>query len=269
MANLSLSFSELYNLVARFLYKQQLGKWYENIDTKSTDPQTVIIKAICARGYRQFLYPVDDRSGQEYLWSFLKQYYTINLQDGKWKYALPENFSEMLTDPSFSDEDGYYQLTKITPERLLDMRVSSINVIVPSFYAIATSNYDLETGTYYEFWVHGEPNSSYTLQFFYKIDPLKPVETSDYLVGGIKATEAILENCYAVAEQQELNQFGIHTQLAHKLTQDLIKVDSGQEAKTVLGNLYSGEYESRYVRGDNIKFSLDDLYVGEGTSFTE
>ena len=266
---LVLTYEDLYNSVARFLHKQQPAKFYEDITNRTSDPQTTVIKDIVARGYRQFLYPISDNTGKEHLWSFLKQYLTINLLPNKWKYALPENFSEMLTDPSFSDEDGYYSLTKITPEQLIDLRVGSVECVVPSFYTITTSNYDLETGTFYEFWVHGEPGSSYTLQFFYKIDPLKPESTTHYLVGGIKATEAIMENCYAVAEQQELNVIGIHTQLAHKLIQDLIKVDVGQETKTVLGNLFSGDFESGYVRGDNSKFSLTNLYSGEGTTFTE
>jgi len=269
MAKLTLTYEALYNALARFLHQQKPSKFYESITDKTDDPQTAIIKDICARGYRQFLYPVDDQTGKEHLWNFLKQYLTINLLPNKWKYALPENFSEILTDPSFSDEDGCYQLTKITPEQLIDLRVGSVKCAIPSYYAVTVSNYDLETGTFYEFWVYGEPSSSYVLQFFYKIDPLKPESTTHYLVGGIKATEAIMENCFAIAEQQELNVIGIHTQLAHKLTQDLIRVDVGQETKTVLGNMFSGDFESYYVRGDNSKFSLTNLYSGEGTSFTE
>jgi len=269
MANLTMDYKSLYNLVARFLWKTQPGKWMQDIDTKSSDTQTTIIKNICARGYRNFLYPIDERTGKEYLWTFLKQHYTINLINEKWKYALPENFSEILTEPSFSDEDGYISLTRVSPEKILDMRVAAVETIVPSYYAIAPSNYDLETGTFYEFWVHGQPNSTYTIQFFYKINPLKPEATSDYLVGGIKAIEAITENCLAVAEQQELNTFGIHTQLAKKLTQDLIRIDGGAEAKTVLGNLHPSYREDYIVRGENAKFWLTNLWVGEGYVFDE
>lgn len=269
MANLSLTYSSLYNVVARYLHLRQPGKWYENIDTRPNDPQTTTIKDIVSRGYRQFLYPIDQRVGREHLWSFLKQHVTIHLQPNKWKYALPENFSEMLTDPSFSDEDGYYSLIKKNPEQLLEMRVSSVDCNIPSYYAITASNYSIETGTFYEMWVHGEPGAAYTIQFFYKIDPSKPSATGDYLVGGIRAVEAITENCLAVAEQQELGEIGVHNQLAITTTQALIATDSNIESNIVLGNMYSGVEENIHIRGENAYFRLEYLYPDEGNTFTE
>lgn len=257
MAKLSYTFENLTDRISDFLLKHD----------HPVDKDATKIKDICARAYRQFLYPVDQRTGKEYLWSFLKQYYSLNLLIDKWKYALPENFSEILTDPVFSDENQYYSLIKKSPEWILDARVSSVTTAVPSYYAITPSAYSLDTGTYYEFWIYGEPSTTYTLQFFYKIDPLKPEATSDYLVGGIKAVEAIIENCYAIAEQQELHTIGVHSALAARLTQNLIIADSNMENKVTLGNLYDGGIEP-YVRGDNATFSLSNLFADEYT-FTE
>jgi len=260
MANLGLNFEEVYKKISRFL------GWGEI----PTDEQLRIVKDIFYRGYRQFLYPVDMRTGQEHLWSFLKQFATLNIQTNKWKYALPEDFSELLTDPSFDDDDGYYALTKVTPEQLLELRVVAVQTHPPAYYAIVPASYGLEVGTYYEMWLHGEPDSSYLLQMFYKIDPLKPETTTDYLVGGVKATEAILENCFAIAETQEDGAIGIHSQLAAKMIQDLIAIDNQIENKNYLGNLYSGTLEGKgVVRGENARMQLSNIYYGEGTTFTE
>jgi hypothetical protein len=255
MADFSLTFEELYQKVSRFL------GWGET----PVDDQLKIVKDIVYRGYRQFLYPVDQRSGKDYCWSFLRKYYTIPVQTGKWKYALPENFSELLTDPGYDDNDRYASLTKITPEQLLDLRVVSVETNPMFFYSIVTAPYDLEVGTRYEMWFHGEPNSSYVIRMFYRIDPMKPEGTSDKLVGGIKSIEPIIETCLGVAELQEDGQGGAHYALGQKLTQDLIINDSGKDDDLIIGNLLTGDSGNVIKRGENMTFSLDNLYPGEQT----
>jgi hypothetical protein len=255
MANLGMTYEDLYKKISRYL------GWGET----PTDEHLRIVKDVVARGYRQFLYPTDSRTGKKYDWSFLRQYYTINIETGKWKYALPEDFSELITDPVYDDDDGYAALTKITPEQLLDMRVAAVETNPMVFYSIVSSPYDLEVGSKYELWLHGEPNTSYLIRMFYRIDPLKPDSTSNYLVGGIKAAEAILESCLAVAETQEDGEIGIHYRIAKGLVQDLIASDSAMENKTYLGNLLTGGADTLLRRGDLARFDLDNLYPGEQT----
>jgi len=255
VAKLSLTFDSLYNKVSRFL------GWTDT----PTDHQLEIVKEIVYSAYRRFLYPIDIRNGQEHVWSFLKQYFTLSILPDKWKYALPENFSEMLTDPSFEDNDGYHALTKVTPEQILEMRVGSTQTAVPSYYSVTSSEYNLDVGTYYELWLYGDPGSAYKFQFFYKIDPLKPGATSDYLVGGIKATEAIVETCLAVAETQEDGTVGVHNQLANKLLQDLIIADSRTKESSVLGNLYTYRKGTMVERSGHARFEVENYFDGTFT----
>jgi len=199
----------------------------------------------------------------------LKRLHTINIQNGKWKYAIPEDYSELLTDPVFDDDDGYLSLTKITPEAILDLRVAAVETNPPAYYSIVASPYDLEIGTKYEIWLHGEPDSSYVLRMLYRIDPLEPSATSHMLVGGVKATEAILESCLAVAETQEDDEIGIHYKIAKGLVQDLIAVDSSTESNTYIGNLLTGGVDVIVKRGENARFQLSNLYPDSGDTFSE
>lgn len=259
MAALTLTFEELYKKVSDFL---ALG-------TSPSGDVLTKVKEIVHRGYRNFLYPIDKRTGKDYCWSFLKQLYTINIQEGKWKYALPENFSELLVDPFYDDDDGYTALTKITPEQLLNLRVVSVETNPSVFYALAATPYELSVGSKYEIWIHGEPDSSYILRVFYRIDPLEPSETGDALVGGVKATEAILENCYAIAETQEDDVIGIHYKIAKGLTQDLIAIDSSMDDDIYIGNLLTGGAENIVNRGENARFQLSNLYTDGDDTFSE
>jgi hypothetical protein len=231
MAQLLIAFSDLYTRISNFL-------GYTDRGTAPTGTDLTTCKEIAERGYRQFLYPVDQRTGQLHNWSFLKKYYTMPVTSGKWKYELPKDFSEFLSDPYYDDQDGYRGLRKVTPEYILELRAGTVISSAPASYAIVPFTYDKQVGTYYEIWFDYVPDSSYTLKFFYRIDPIKPDTATDYLVGGVRATEAILESCLAVAESQEDEVIGIHNQLAMKLIQELIQSDVQQDSD-YLGNLYS------------------------------
>jgi len=91
----------------------------------------------------------------------------------------------------------------------------------------------------YEMWLDPEPDGVYLLKFFYRIDPFRSVATGDdsaLMIGGIRSTEAILETCLAVAEKQEDDVIGLHSQESIRLIQELIKADI-QDTTDVLGNL--------------------------------
>lgn len=231
MASLRLTLNDLLIRVA-----DQLS-WTDG--TVPTGDDLTATKDIIARGYRRFLYPVNQQTGQAHEWTFLKELYTVDTRSGVWKYQLPSTFSDVLTEPVFSDDEGYRQLIRKTPEQILDMRAGDSSTSVPYFYAIVPTGTNHTTGTFDEFWVWPEADGTYQLKFFIRVDPLKLDATTDYLVGGVRASEAILECCLAVAEQQEDGVAGIHTELADRLVQELIITDSKKTERTVLGNLYS------------------------------
>jgi len=259
MATLGLTYSELYSRVSDFL----------GTGSTPTGDALTKAKAIVSRGYRNFLYPIDPRTDEAYEWSFLKPLYTLPIQSGKWKYALPDNFSNLVTDPAYDDSSGHASLRKVSPEQILDLRSAGTASNPPAFYALVTSPYDMTIGSKYELWIHDAPDAAYNLKFFYKIDPLEPSATSDELVGGIRAIEAILESCLAVAETQEEDQIGIHYKIAKGLVKDLIRIDSKVDNGGIIGNLLSGSFDNVVERGANARFSLDNLYYGEGNTFSE
>lgn len=230
MASLILKFGDLYAKVSDFL----------GMGLTPTGSDLTKVQEIVYRGLRQFYYPVNDRTGEQHEWSFLKQLFIMPLKSGVFKYALPENFSDIVTPPYFNDEKGYNELTRIGPDQILKIRAMSVSSGFPVYYSLAPFLYDNSTGTLYEMWVDPNPDSDYLMKFWYRIDPTKPTNDSDYLPGGVKASEAILETCFAIAETQEDDGAGtypMHTNLSKELTQKLIRSDVSIEDSDCLGNL--------------------------------
>jgi hypothetical protein len=249
----------------RITYEYLLQRVSDFIGLGSSTPtgsNLTLVGDIVARGYRQFLYPVDMRTGDAYEWSFLRKLFVLPIKSAKWKYQLPEDFSEILSDPSFDDDDGYKSLNKITPQEMFNLRSGVVESSFPYYYAVVPVEGGLEVGTFDEMWLYPEPDASYNLKFFYKIDPLKPDTITHYLIGGVKATEAILESCLAVAEVQEDDTIGIHTQKAEELIQKLILVDSKRDEDTIVGNLYH-DYSRFLVRDHRGYQDMNDVYPGE------
>lgn len=256
MANLKLTLSDLYTQVSNFLGLTDLG-------TAPTGDDLTNCKNIVYRGYRKFLYPVNNKTGQYHEWSFLKPRHTLVTIADKWKYQLPADFSSILTDPTYGEDEGYHRLIKISPEEIENLRAAGVRNYAPYYYAIVPTEYGLETGEYDEIWLYPEPDGSYPLQFFYKSDPLKPENATDYLIGGVKSSEAIIESCLAAAETQEDGEIGIHTQLASRLIQDLIVIDTNTQSNIFLGNLYSGNTDFILERGERGKIDLNNIYPDE------
>jgi len=247
MAKLKITFADLYTLVSNFL------GFTESVPT-GTDLTS--IKDICARGLRQFLYPINMETNQYHEWSFLRPLYTINLVSGKWKYQLPEDFSSIITNPTYKGDENFKEMAKVSPEQIMNFRAAGVVNYAPYYFAIVSSSYDVEVGTSDEIWFYPEPDSSYPIQFFYKSDPLKPDNATDYLPGGVKSTEAIIESCLAKAEIQEDDTIGIHTQLATKFVQELIEIDSKRNNNVTLGNLYSDRNQPHTDRTDRADITV-------------
>ena len=230
MAKLTLDYEDVYTAVSNFLGLTVTG-------TAPTGTNKTTCEDIVARGLRQFLYPIDMSTGQAHDWNFLKQYWTFTTVGDQWKYALPDDFSDLLDDFHFDSGTGYPHLLKRSAQQIKEMRAESTSSSYPEYYAIVPSKYDLAVGTTYELWLYPTPNQGYNLATFYRIDPLKPSATADLMVGGIRATEAILESCLAVAETQEDEVIGLHSQIAADLIQKLIVFDTITDSDYI-GNLY-------------------------------
>jgi len=250
MGSLRLTYDDLLIRVSDFL---SLGS------STPTGDNLTLCGNIVARGYRQFLYPIDQRTGDAYEWSFLRKFHVVPIKSGKWKYQLPEDFSDILTDPSYDDDDGFASLNKVTPQEILNLRSAVVESYSPYYYCVVSIGTGLETGSFDELWLYPNPDSSYNLKFFYKVDPLKPSSTTDYLIGGVRACEAILESCLAVAESEQDDTIGIHNQIANELIQKLIVTDSNRDENATLGNLYCNT-DRLLIRRHRGEQSLNDIY---------
>lgn len=226
MANLTLTYSDLYSRVSDFL----------GVGTSPTGAMLTKVKDIVARGYRKFLYPIDAQTGEPYTFSFVKQYLQIPIVANKWKYPLPGDFGDMIDRPHFDADSGYHELTQIQPQQISEQRAQSVSAGFPIYYGLAPYTFDGMIGTFYEMWIDPKPDTNYNLEFWYRKDPLKPENDSEFLMGGVKAVEAQLECCLAAAETQEDDKIGIHTQLAEDAIQILIRSDV-KVASDNLGNL--------------------------------
>lgn len=250
MANLRLSYSDIYTRISNFLGLTDIG-------TAPTGTDLTTCKDICMRGLRTFLYPIDSRTGDYWEWSFLRPLHTMNLLDSKWQYQLPEDFSSIITDPTYEKDEGFKQIARTTPDNIMNLRASGVVDYAPYYYAIITTDYDPEIGEFEEIWFYPEPDSTYRIQFYYKSDPTKVTNAADFLPGGVKSIEAILENCLAVAESQEDDTLGIHIKLAGKLTQDLIIIDSKKDADNIIiGNLYVNKCTRSIARSDRAELNV-------------
>lgn len=242
MATFRIAYSDLYTRISEFL----------NLTAPETAPSGTDLtrcKTIAERGLRRFLYPIDKESGRLHEWSFLRPFYTINTVSGKWRYQLPEDFSDMVTDPTYGDDENFSQMEKTSPDVILNFRAAGVDGYAPYYYCVVDSSFDPAIGEFSEMWFYPQPDGVYPIQFFYKADPTKPSNAADYLPGGVRATEAIIESCLAVCEQNDDNmKTQHHTLLADRLIQELIVIDKQRESEAILGNLYNNGKKVFYER---------------------
>lgn len=234
MARMTLSYADLYTKVSNFLGLTATG-------TAPTGTNLTTCTDIVHRAIRQFLYPIDLKYGTPHEWSFLKQYWSFTTASGQWKYALPIDFSELLTDFSHGDSQSLQSLAKRSGQQIKQMRNVTVTSGWPRYYALVPLRYDIEVGTTYELWLYPNPSQAYAFSCFYRPDPIKLSATTDLVIGGISAVEAILETCLGVAENQEDdNKTTHHQKKAVELTQTLIRFDSAKTDTDTIGNLYTG-----------------------------
>jgi hypothetical protein len=227
MADLSYQFSDLYSQVSDFL-----GTGSSPTGTPLTDA-----KAIVNRAYRRYVWPADMRTGKLHVWSWLKQPKTLQTESSKWKYALPTDFSRMVDYPVFDDSKGYEPLNKVSREQLMQARVDSISSGYPWCFAVVPAMPSIKLPSSWEMWLYPNPDGAYLLKFVYLVRPQKLENATDYpLTGGPEGGEALMEMCIAVAEQQEDDAPGPHTEIATGLLQDLVRNDTG-DASDSLGRL--------------------------------
>ena len=256
MGRLTLTYQNLYDHVSHFLGLTAYG----TSPVADSDNLTKC-KDIVDRGIRQFLYPIDMTTGEGHEWEFLKVYWDFTTVSGQWKYALPIDFSDLYSTLYFDTTSANPPLSKRSAEQILNMRTGGEDSGYPEYFAITPLRYDIEIGTLYELWLHPTPGQAETLSGFYRADPVQLSATTDLVIGGIRAIEAILESCLAVAEHQEDDMTSSHhTGKAAELVQKLIKFDKVTTTDKI-GNLYSDKDRIwPPPRGDKTYPNMDNVY---------
>ena len=85
----------------------------------------------------------------------------------------------------------------------------------------------------------------------------KPEDDEDYFIGGVLESEAILQCCLAVAENEQDEVIGVQTQKAVDMVQQLIRKDMGIAPDTV------GEVQDGNIRKVDI-FAYRKLWIPQG-----
>lgn len=259
MAKLTLTYSDLYTKVSNFLGLTATS-------TAPTGTNLTTCQDIVARGLRQFLYPIDMRNGKLHEWTFMDKLATLTTSSGKWKYALPDDFSELQSILFFDTNELQPPLKRRDKEQIINMRSDVVSTEWPQYFAVVPCTYDPEIGTMYELWLYPNPDGAYVLNYWYKFDPIKLSATTDLVVGGVRAVEAILETCLAVAEIQEDDNTSTHHQKeAQRLVQTLIIADTITETRN-LGNLYSAVREWPPQRQYLVPFQDSNIYASGETT---
>jgi hypothetical protein len=205
-------------------------------------------KTVVHRGYRRFIYPINPVTGRLHTWSFLEKQAILNTESGKWIYNLPIDFQRLTIPFRHEIDSGFPRMVNRPLEVLWQMRAGVESTSYPHFFAIKTGRYVKEIGTTYEVVFFETPNANYFLNYSYIFRPQQLSATTDVFVGGDFASEAILEHCLAVAEQEYDDTIGVHTQLADKLTNQLIQSDVVVKADSVGKNIDTGVRYIEFTR---------------------
>jgi hypothetical protein len=252
MANLNLTFSDVYTEVAEFL----------GLGSSPTGTDLTNVKNITHRGYRRFLFPVDPIAGKAYIWSFRRKTSKFITKSGQWEYELPDDFSYFTVEPKFAEGENYPNPESRSASQIYSLRTADNTTSYPEYYGLRTGDYDPQIGQVYEVVFWPTPDSAYTYTYEYIMEPVKLVNDDDVFIGGATASECILEMALATAELQEDDTVGIHTQTAVALVNQLIAEDKRRTPKNLGLNLDPSVIISRrgihrpYYRVNDINYDV-------------
>ncbi len=195
MANLSLSFSELFQEVQKFLGTYASGS--------ATTTDVTDSKFIVNRAYSRFV--------SYYDWSFLSQEKTLKTNSQQFKYLLPLDFNYLLSNEmTFDDDDFYREATQRSTRQIREMRADNVYNNYPLFFALQSGSYTKETGQQWELQFYPTPNSTYLMHYFCKVIPQKLEADADIPIGGPEMSDCLLELCLAYAESYKDEKQAVH-----------------------------------------------------------
>jgi hypothetical protein len=210
---LSLTYNDLAGEVGTFL---GWGRGAAFGDPAWTNQQQPAIDSCVRSGLRQFYFP-PPIEGMEvaYDWSFLKPIVTLSLATDQTTLPLPDDFGGVEGRITLSSAQGiqwwpleFYGVGQIYQQQ------STYPTTTGRPWMTCVEPLKGTTGTQGQRWqlrVWPRPDTAYTIQFQYYINPDYLTGSNPYAYGGAQHVETILESCLAVAEQRLDDAMGVHT----------------------------------------------------------
>ena len=222
-STLSLTYAEIQREVARFLgWDRDPTNWAADNSTDFAD----ILKA----GLRRAYFPPPAGQGSvPFGWSFLRPTATFNTADTDYDYDLPDDFSGIVEDGSFTFAVGSNKraLKKIDDAELRRLQALDNQTGDPTYYAIRPKAHDPTAGQRWEVLLYPTPDATLTISYTYTIIPDIMSATDLYPHGGVLFNEVVVESILAMAENRiDDEPQGIHEARFMSALQVAIKADS-------------------------------------------
>lgn len=225
MSSLILTFSDVYTAVSEYL----------GLGSSPTGTDLTKVKAIVYRGYIKFLTAVHPEKLTMHQWSFLHQEGVLATVKDQWVFALPENFWMMAGDVNFYPESGYGPVEKTTRSVIHTLRSNALYSSVPKKYAITDGQYSPSIRQKKQVMFYPTCDKDYSFRYEYLMMPEKPVNDSDYFVGGPEVSECIRLCALSVAEQEEDEMASQMTNRANDMLTRLILADERENIPDTMG----------------------------------
>lgn len=183
------------------------------------------VKDLVYRAYMKFLMPIELDKNQVYIWSFCRKDAVLSTKKDEDSVILPDDFVSMVLSLKY-DSDNQYTIREVPLNILRLHRTFQSNFTAyPYEYSIIQGPYSPAIGQRKLVEFYPTPDDNYSLHYTYAFIPDKPENDSDYFVGGVLASEVILEMALAEAETQEDETKGVHAAEAVDKFNRLLKQD--------------------------------------------
>lgn len=237
-SSLSMTYSDLMNAVSSFLGH---GSDYSSLSTALKTKLNGIIKSGLRRFYNPPITPEQKRRGEKnaHQWGFFNVSTSLTTTDGQNSDDLPDDFGSIITEFIYDDDSTGRNKIRITSYgNILKMRQESPDSEGAPVCAAIIPEHDGTTESTRQV-VHWfpEPDAAYTIRYQYRAIPVAISESSQYPYGAQEHGETIKEACLSVAEQQEEDAIGIHTELFYERLDASISLDRRMHPFTFGKNL--------------------------------
>lgn len=207
-ATLSLGYSNLVRLVARFLGYDPAAL---------TQGQSAEIDDYVQTGVRNFYYPpASEGADANFEWSFMRMAGGASLSAGVGDYLLPDGFGRVAGFPvcaPVGSTTGRSQVLAVVSRQDVELMRRRCSSGMPRLAAFVPVKDTFGVrGQRMRLMVAPVPDAAYDLTFAADADAGRlDAETRPFPLGGSRFAELVAESCLAVAEQRANDEEGLHT----------------------------------------------------------